>query len=106
LSDQSSPFSFAEDCEQYLRTLAKLYEHDGRRDLQSILVNAKVSVDEGITVGGDDMNVYGHTLRLSLPESLFTFGMKETLTIQDRIKKNLNEILIHLRSLLQSALLK
>ncbi len=93
MSDQPSFFSFPQDCEQYLRKLAKLYEHDRHRDLQLILVNAHPRVDEGITVAGSDMDVYGHALYLTVPEAVFSFGMKETLAIENRIKDDLNKIL-------------
>ena len=39
------------------------------------------------------MDVYGHALYLTVPEAVFSFGMKETLAIETRIKDDLNKIL-------------
>jgi hypothetical protein len=93
LSDQQSPFVFAHDSERYLATLAKIYEQDGQRKLQSILVNSQVRIDEGISKGGWQDEAWGHALHLVLPQHLFIFGLKETLSIQNKIREDLNKII-------------
>jgi hypothetical protein len=93
LSDQQSPFLFAYNSERYLATLARIYEQDGQRKLQSILVNSQVRIDEGVSRGGWQDEAWGHALHLVLPQHQFTFGLKETLTIQNKIKEDLNKVL-------------
>ena len=93
LEDQPSPFLFAYNSERYLATLAKIYEQDGQRKLQLILVNSQVRIDEGTGKGGWNEEAWGHAVHLMVPHHLFTFGLKETLTIQNKIREDLNKVI-------------
>ena len=93
MSDQQSPFLFAYNSERYLATLVKIYEQDGQRKLQSILVNSQVRIDEGTGKGSWHDEAWGHALHLVVPHHLFAFGLKETITIQNKIREDLNKVI-------------
>lgn len=94
LNDEQSPFEFAKNIDGYLATLSKIYEREGQRLLQSILVNSRVRVVEGTIKGqGWDVETYGHSVHFEVPETLFAFNLKEKLKLQSKIKDDLNRIL-------------
>ena len=74
---EQSPFEFEENIDKYLATLSRIYQQEGQPGLQSILVNSRPQVDEGVERGGYDDDVRGHVLHLLVPEQLFNFGLKE-----------------------------
>ena len=96
MSDEQSPFGFEKNIDGYLATLSKIYEREGQRLLQSILVNSAVRVDEGVVRGQNqnwDIETYGHAVHFEVPETLFAFGLNEKNKLQDKIKDDLNQIL-------------
>lgn len=93
MSDEQSPFLFKARLDQYLATLSKIYEREKRRDLRAIIVNSKVRVQEGIKEADYNDDVFGHAIQFAIPEQLFTFGLKETRELQDKIRSDLNSLL-------------
>ena len=80
-------FQLPKSIHRYLATLSKMYEREGERQLQEILVNSRVRINEG--VASEDW-VFGHALHLMVPESLFNFTAKETLKLEKKLKEDLN----------------
>jgi hypothetical protein len=80
-------FQLPKSIHRYLATLSKMYEREGERQLQEILVNSRVQINEG--VASEDW-VFGHALHLMVPESLFNFTAKETLKLEKKLKEDLN----------------
>jgi hypothetical protein len=78
--------------ERCVATLAKVYDHDGKRQLQEILVNAQLRIDERTSVDSWNGGTYGHGLHLILPESIFLGAVSKKTGIQDKIKRDLNAL--------------
>jgi hypothetical protein len=81
-----------EKMERCIATLAKVYGHDGKKQLQEILVNAQVHVDERISVPSWVGGKYGHGVRLTLPENIFLGAVSKKVAFQNEIKKDLNAL--------------
>ena len=70
--------------EQYLAALSRMYEHDSRRPMQEIIVNAQTRVAEGWTYDNWNGGTYGHAVYLVVPELLFILAAKKRDEIQNK----------------------
>lgn len=87
-----SSFGIPHNVERYMAALSKIYESESRRRLQEIVVNAQYLVEEEYSYDGWNGGTYGHALRLTLPEALFSFSLKEKSAFENKIKNDLNEL--------------
>ena len=78
--------------EQYLAALSRMYEHDSRRPMQEIIVNAQTRVAEGWTYDNWNGGTYGHAVYLVVPELVFILAAKKRDEIQKQICSDLNEL--------------
>jgi hypothetical protein len=90
--DRAPNFELPKNIERYLSALSKLYEQNGNRQLQELIVNAQTRVHEGWTYDTWDGGTYGHALYLDIPETLFLGCVKDKQEIQKRIREDLNKI--------------
>lgn len=80
------------DIEHYLAALCRLYEQDGERRKQEIIVNSQLRVHEKWTYDNWDGGTYGHAMYLVVPEGLYLSLIKERGTLQEEIKADINRI--------------
>ena len=93
MSDGEPTFQLPKAIERTLPMLSKVYEKEELWQLQQIMVNSKVRIDEAFSYDGWNDGTYGHAVYLEIPERLFSLTLKQTLSIQDRIKKDLTNLL-------------
>ncbi len=92
MAEHPSNFDLPKNIERYLGALSKLYERQGNRQLQEILVNGQVRVHEEWSRDNWNGGTYGHALYLTVPESLFLSCVKQKDSIQKQIREDLNAI--------------
>ena len=77
--------------ENLLGTLSMLYARENRSDLQRVLVNALIEVAEGVTYDRWDGGQHGHAVTLVLPSALYVDIAREKDTLEEAIRRDLNE---------------
>jgi hypothetical protein len=92
VSAPDSKFELPKNIECYLATLSTMYGREGRRQLQEIIVNAKIRVHEGWSTDNWNGGSYGHALYLEIPEPLFAACLKQKLKIEEKLRLDLNGI--------------
>jgi hypothetical protein len=92
MSEYEPNFELPKNMDRCLAMLSKVYEAEDNWQLQGIIVNSKIRIDEAYSYDGWNGGTYGHALYLVLPKRLFSFTLKQTLNIQEKIKKDLNQI--------------
>jgi len=78
--------------ERYLATLSKLYAQEGKRELQQLLVNAKVQIEEGWSYDNWNGGTYGHALYLRVPDQLYLPIAKSRDGLQEEIARDFNNL--------------
>lgn len=74
-----------------LAALSKIYANDGETALQEIVVNARVRINEAVSVHSDwGREIYGHAMYLVVPEPIYLKIVKAKDKIQARIKSDIN----------------
>lgn len=89
---ESGTYQLPKTIERYLAALSKLYELDGNRELQELIVNAQVRVHENSSFDNWNGGITGHALYLVLPENLFLRSVSTKDEIQESIKIKLNTV--------------
>jgi TIR domain len=92
MSDYEPNFELPKNMDRCLAMLSKVYEAEDNWQLQKIIVNSKIRIDEAYSYDNWNGGTYGHALYLVLPKRLFSFTLKQTLNIQEKVKKDLNQI--------------
>jgi TIR domain len=92
VSAQESRFELPKNIERCLAMLSTMYGREGRRQLQEIIVNAKIRVHEGWSTDNWNGGTYGHALYLELPEPLFAACVKQKLQLEEKLRLDLNSI--------------
>lgn len=85
-------FTLPKNIDHYLAALSKLYAKEGKKQLQTILVNSKVRVHEEWDYDNWDGGQYGHALYLMTPEELFLKIVKDKDSFRQEIKDGLNSL--------------
>jgi TIR domain-containing protein len=85
-------FELPQNIDRYLFALSKLYEQDGNRDLQELIVNGRPRVHEAWTYDNLNGGTDGHALYLDLPEVLFFRIVKNKADVQQRLCEDLNRL--------------
>ena len=92
MSKHTSNFELPKNIEHYLATLSKLYAHEGKSQLQEIIVNAQIRVHEGWDYDNWNGGTSGHALFLAIPERLFLSSIKQKGDIETKITEDLNKL--------------
>jgi len=92
MSKETSKFELPKTIDRHLAALSKLYEQEGKRQLQEIIVNAQTRIHEEWSRNNWNGGTYGHVLYLVLPEALFLSSVKLKNDIQIQTKEDLNNI--------------
>lgn len=86
-------FALPKQAERLLASVSKLYEREGKRKMQQIVVNAQLRVHEEWTLENDwNRTLFGHALYLSIPEPLFLDAVKDRDRIQSDLRDDLNSL--------------
>lgn len=91
MGDQK-PFELPPKIDRYLFALSQLYEQDGNRALQELIVNARPRIQEGWSYDNWNGGTHGHALYLDIPEMLFLKVVKTKEETQKQIREDLNQI--------------
>jgi hypothetical protein len=92
MSDGNVQFELPRAIETLLATLSKLYEQEGQRRKQEIIVNARVRVHEGWTYDNWNGGTYGHALYLAVPENLYLASVRQKADLESEIAHDLNKM--------------
>lgn len=91
MTDQEG-FELPKNINNYLATLSKVYGHEGRKQLQEIIVNSQFKIHEEWSYDNYNGGTYGHALYLIVPETLYIKSVKQKEEIQNKIQKDINEV--------------
>ena len=89
----NSPFEIPPAIDRHLATLSKLYAKRGASLKQSVIVNAAVSMEEGVSHDNWNGGIDGHDLSLTLPEAIYAEIFDQKDAISEAIKKDLNQVI-------------
>jgi hypothetical protein len=79
--------------EQYLAALSKVYENEGKRTKQEILVNARIRIEEAYEIYEDwGVEHHGHALFLRVPENLFLAVNRQKEEVQKQLQTDINKM--------------
>jgi len=92
MNGEESRFEIPKNIERYLAALSRMYDREGQRQLQEIIVNSQTRVDEQWSYDNWDGGTYGHALYIVLPERLFAFSLQQKNELEEKIRDDLNKI--------------
>jgi Fe-S cluster biosynthesis and repair protein YggX len=93
MSDNEIKFELPGNIERYLALLSKIYEQDGKRQLQEIIVNSQIRIVDGSAYYEHwDVETFGHALYLTIPEEIYLKVVKQKNSLQEQIEKDLNKL--------------
>ena len=92
MAKEPSAYELPKSIDRHLAALSKLYEIDGNRELQELIVNAQTSISEEWSFDNWNGGTAGHALYLILPEQLFLRAVKKKDDIQAQIEEDLNKL--------------
>lgn len=78
--------------EIYFATLHKLYEREGKTQLQSVLASSNYHVDEGTHYDNWDGGQHFHDLTFFLPEPLYIEVFEFKATLEERLRNDLSNL--------------
>jgi hypothetical protein len=90
--ESSRKFQLPQQLERWLATLSKVYRQAGRSDLQAIVVNAKPRVDEETAYDNWNGGTYGHSVYLTVPESVFPVVIDDLKATEETLRTDLNRV--------------
>lgn len=85
-------FELPKCIDRCLRAVSKLYGHEGKRELQELIVNASVRVHEEWSSDNWNGGTYGHALYLVVPEGLYLRHVKTLDAVQKEIRADINRV--------------
>jgi hypothetical protein len=86
VSGNGPTFELPRKVEHFLAALSRLYAQEGKKQLQTILVNSQVRIVEEWTTDNWDGGMFGHALYLVLPEPLYFSVLKKKLPFRLKSK--------------------
>jgi hypothetical protein len=89
---KQNEFELPRNVDRYLFALSKIYEQDGNRALEELVVNARPRVHEGWSYDNWNGGTHGHALYLDVPEALFFKIVKNKTEIQKQVREDLNRV--------------
>ena len=76
MSGHGPTFDLPKNIERYLAALSRLYAQEGKKQLQTIVVNSQVRVIEEWSSDNWNGGTFGHALYLVIPETLYLSVVK------------------------------
>ena len=70
MSSDGPHFELPKKVEHFLAALSRLYAQEGKKQLQTIIVNSQVRVIEESSSDNWDGGMFGHALYLVIPEAV------------------------------------
>ena len=92
MADPNYRFELPKNIEPYLAALSKHYGQEGERQLQAIIVNAKIRIHEEWSFDNWDGGTYGHALYLTLPDVIYLPLARQKHEFEERIRADLEKI--------------
>lgn len=92
MSHESEVFELPPLIDTLLSKLAKLFAYKNQTDLERIVVNSVPRIEEGTTYDGWDGGQNGHSLFLTIPESLYLTHFDDKAKLEQTIAENLNKL--------------
>jgi hypothetical protein len=92
MNGEEPQFEIPKNIERYMAVLSRMYEREGQRQLQEIIVNSQTRVHEQWSYDNWNGGTYGHALYIVVPERLFTFSLQQKNELEEKIKSDLNKI--------------
>jgi hypothetical protein len=92
MGSSEEKFELPRNIDRYLASLSKVYEQEGQRQLQEIIVNSKVRVREEWSYDNWNGGTYGHALYLQLPEALYLRVVRQKEELQNQIIEGINKV--------------
>ena len=91
-SESTGRFELPQQMERWLAMLSKVYRQSGRSDLQAIVVNAKIRVEEQTSYDNWNGGTYGHSVYLTVPESVFPVAIDDVRAAEETLCQDLNRV--------------
>ncbi len=85
-------FNLPRKIDHYLALLSRLYEREGQKQKQEIIVNSRFRVDEEWVFDNWDGGTYGHALYLIMPEVLYLDAVGQKEKLQNEISTDINKL--------------
>jgi hypothetical protein len=92
VSSNGPTYELPKKIEHFLAALSRLYAQEGKKDLQTILVNSHIRIVEAWTTDNWDGGIFGHALFLVIPEGLYFTVLKNKDALQTQIKDGINDL--------------
>ena len=92
MSGNGPTFELPRKVEHFLAALSRLYAQEGKKQLQTILVNSHVRIVEEWTSDNWDGGIFGHALYLVIPKALYFTILKNKDAVQTQIKEGINNL--------------
>lgn len=92
MSGHGPTFDLPKNIERYLAALSRLYAQEGKKQLQTIVVNSQVRVIEEWSSDNWNGGTFGHALYLVIPETLYLSVVKNKDAIQQQIREDISKL--------------
>ncbi len=92
MNGEESQFEIPRNIDRYVAMLSRVYEREGQRQLQELLVNSRIRVHEQWSSDNWDGGTYGHALYMTVSEHLFSFSLQQKNELEEKIREDLNKI--------------
>jgi len=92
MSNHESNFELPGNIDRYLATLSRMYAQEGKKQLQTIVVNSQIRVIEKWSSDNWDGGTFGHALYLIIPEALYLGTINNKNALREQIREDLNKL--------------
>jgi len=92
MSSDGPHFELPKKVEHFLAALSRLYAQEGKKQLQTIIVNSQVRVIEESSSDNWDGGMFGHALYLVIPEAVYLSIVENRYAIQEQIRGDINKL--------------
>src|ERR1700687_1534883 len=92
MNGEEPQFEIPKNIDRYMAAMSRMYEREGQRQLQEIIVNSQTRLHEQWSYDNWNGGTYGHALYIVIPERLFTFSLQQKYKLEERIRSDLNRI--------------
>jgi TIR domain len=93
MNGEEPQFEIPKNIDRYLAAMSRMYEREGQRQLQEIIVNSQTRLHEQWSYDNWNGGTYGHALYIVIPERLFTFALQQKYKLEEKIRSDLNRII-------------